>query len=155
MIQISPLTDEDIPSAADILFYSWQLHTSQNGLYDSNSLTKPKAVSWLTKVLHAGNRFAFVAKEKSTTIGFISLEIQDNPSYYTHPRQLFVIDVVVAKEHHKKGVATLLEQRAEDLAKELGVHQISGNVDSWNSASQALMKKLGRTKGYEEWHKFI
>ncbi len=155
MIQILPLTTEDVPQVAEILFYSWDLHTSQNDLYDPATLTLEKANSWLTRILETEDRYAFVAKENSRAIGSISLEIQDNPNYYMHKRQLFVIDLVVSEHYHKKGIATLLELRAEGLAKELDIHQISGNVDSWNTASQTLMKKLGRTKGYEEWHKFL
>ena len=155
MIQILPLTAEDISRAADILYYSWGLHTSQNVLYDPATLTLEKANSWLFRIAKGDRYSAFVAKVDEEIVGLITLEIQDNPNYYMHKQQLFVIDVVVSQDHQKRGVATLLEQRAEALAKELNIHQISGNVDSWNAASQALMKKLDRTKGYEEWHKFL
>jgi len=156
MIQISPITPNDIPNAAVLLDYSWMMHAKKNDLYSAAHFAKDNmALDWLSRNAANSKFHTLVAKIDTKLAGLICLEIQDCPSYFTHKNQLFVVDVVVAKGFQGQGVATELEKSAESLARELGIHQISGHVDTWNKASQALMQKLHRVKGYEEWHKIL
>jgi len=155
-ITIAPLKDSDIAQVAPMLDYSWLMHAEKNDLYSIEEFSKAnKATNWLKRMILNKDFGAFVAHFNKQAVGFIGFEIRDNPSYFTYKKQLFIVDVVVHKDHQGQGIATALEQQVEDEAKNLGLHMISGHVDTWNTSSQALMKKLGRTKGYEEWHKIV
>lgn len=83
----------------------------------------------------------FIAKKENEAIGLAAMRVekdQDEQIEY-----LFVSDLVVTKSERGSGIGTELLQRAEQYAKEIGMHHMKINSLIKNPGAQNLYKKLG------------
>ena len=100
--------------------------------YFNNSLERP-------------NTYHFIAYDNSEAIGFIQTQIvETNNSPFRLPQKLVYINVIVVKpEYQGKGIAQMLFEKVNELAKKNEISRIE--LDHWegNSRARVFFEKMG------------
>ena len=77
-------------------------------------------------------------------IAFLSIEVHHEEEEY-----IYLDDLSVTMLYRNKGIGTSLIERAEEYAKEIGIHRIYLHVEKANTSAFKLYQRLGYTI-YEE-----
>lgn len=152
IFKVEDLEQDTLDQAAALLIQAWQdfAHNSELCEYDRFENSDP--VKWVSNYLAEGGH-GFVALDGEKVVGVITCKIGPSPGYFRDSIQLFINDVAVDGNYRRQGIAETLELRCEQYAKENDVNLIIGEIYAYNHGSRALVKKLGRTMGYETWYK--
>lgn len=98
---------------------------------------KRQAKAAFERLLAKPEVFAFVAKEDEQTVGYVLCMIhQRSESEFQYEKISLIIDqIMVLDTNRRKGVASLLLERAVQLAKEKGITEMI--MDHWDGNSAA------------------
>lgn len=96
----------------------------------------------------------FIADEAGQALGYVVCKLIDRPeNVFTFPMRYLLVDQISVRPTARgKGVGAALLERAESLAKELGLKRIQ--LDSWdfNTGAHAFFEKQGFEKfNYRFW----
>jgi ribosomal protein S18 acetylase RimI-like enzyme len=95
--------------------------------------------------LERPNTYHFIAYDDSKAIGFIQTQIvETNNSPFRFGQKLVYINIVVVKpEYHGKGIAQMLFEKVNELAKKNDISRIE--LDHWegNARASAFFEKMG------------
>jgi len=153
---ITKMTEEDIPTCAELMRFSWDEHTQNSNLMPREHMLRAGgAESWAERMLADPSYVVLCAKQGDEVIGFMSTQITDAPGYLKADKQLYIIDIVTAKSAQHQGVASLLVKAAETEAKRAGAGIILSDIYPYNQASKNLFTKHGHSLAYEVWHKYL
>lgn len=94
-----------------------------------------------------GDSAIFVASDAGNLVGFTQLY----PSFSSvSMKRIWILnDLFVTEAYRRKGVATLLMEKAEDFARETGAIRIALATQAANLAAQSLYESRGYT--LDEW----
>ena len=81
----------------------------------------------------------YVAVEQNTLLGLISIVFYQ--TLFHRGGTALIIELVVSKEHRRRGIGTQLLQRAVTEAKNRGMDEIEVGTENDNTAAQAFYKK--------------
>lgn len=108
---------------------------------------KPNALGiykkYLTKQMRASKARVFVAELDDTIVGHIMAEISDVPPVYRINKQVYVVELYVARAFRGKGIGTQLLQEAEKWARQGKVRQFSLTANMKNVRARALYSGFG------------
>ena len=68
--------------------------------------------------------------------------VEESFSVYAHTT-MYLDDICIDEEHRHKSIGTALFRHAEEYARSIGVHNITGHVWDGNEKSMALCRKNG------------
>ncbi len=131
MIILETVTTKDIPIIQEIAHTTWfptfeeilskeQIKYMLEMMYSTESLTEQIEVK---------NHIFYLAKENTTNLGFISVEL----NYQNQPKAK-IHKIYILPNLQGKGIGKILMQKAEDLALENNQKSITLNVNRFNKA---------------------
>ena len=88
-----------------------------------------------------GRVTAEVCEEDGDAVGYLSVSFFDVEGYDLIVAE--ITDIAVLPAHQRRGIGTLLLQRAESLASERGAQLLRADVGTPNEASRRLHEKAG------------
>lgn len=94
---------------------------------------------WVCKVMDHG-----------TIVAFLSIEVHHEEEEY-----IYLDDLSVTREYRNKGIGTSLIKRAEEYAKEIGIHSVYLHVETANISAFRLYKRLGYTIDEERGSRYL
>jgi diamine N-acetyltransferase len=118
-----------------------RLHPKVFKPYDKSSIETA-----LEKMMTNPDCYAFVAKLGEIPVGYLVMMVKRIPeSAFTFARESLYIDQIgVLSNYRKTGVGSILLEKAEQFAKELGISRIE--LDHWTTNTVAAA--YFRSKGY-------
>lgn len=105
----------------------------------------PALIAIYKERLQAEGNFLFIAELDNEPIGYIHCQIrenEDNP-FTVAFRNLVVNEVSVNKNHRGEGIGQILMDKAEELAGQLEITEISLGVHAFNEEAIRFYKRLG------------
>lgn len=147
-IGIREVTIDDVDRILPLLYESW-IENAQNApeVVSEEYFRRTDSAEWLTDFIGSDGK-GFVAESGEDVAGVILFTVESAPEYYVSEKLVHIMDVAVAESHRKQGVATALEGRVEEFARQNEIGLITGEVWTYNNASQELMRRMGRTPLY-------
>jgi len=83
-------------------------------------------------------------------IAFLSIEVHHEEEEY-----IYLDDLSVTRSYRNKGIGTSLIGRAEEYAKEIGIHRIYLHVEKANTSAFKLYQRLGYTINEEQESRYL
>lgn len=83
-------------------------------------------------------------------IAFLSIEVHHEEEEY-----IYLDDLSVTTAYRNKGIGTSLIRRAEEYAKEIGIHRIYFHVEKGNVSAFRLYQRLGYTIKEEQKNRYL
>lgn len=104
----------------------------------------------LTAIFENPDTPVFVYEEDGKVLGYIfcAIERHDGAGSLRAFTTLYIDDLCVSGESRGKGVGRILYKRAEELARELGCHNITLHVWQENPGARAFYEALGMKPQY-------
>ena len=149
---IRSITATDIPAAAELLRDSWRYHAQHSRLQSLKAMMDYPIETHLQERLTLSEWATFVADD-GEIIGVVMCCIEDAPSYYKFPKQLFVHEIAVAEDHRRQGIAEKLLHRAEEFASSQDISLLVADIYDFNTSSQSLFAKDGFNPDISYWYK--
>lgn len=149
-------TREDIPAIKECLINSWVEHAkNEPGLLDEDRMKASNVEGYYGAALDNSNCHVLIAEKDGLFAGFIRGDVQEIPNFFKHNKILFLDDVCVVPMYRKQGVARLLLQEIESIAKEAGIQRLQARVYSFNKPAQNLLREIGYQTPYATWDKVL
>jgi aminoglycoside 3-N-acetyltransferase I len=96
---------------------------------------------YLAALLDNDDFIALAAVEGEAVIGGLAGYVL--PKFEQRRSEFYIYDLAVAPSHRRRGVATALIRKLQDIAAERGIYVIFVQADSGDDAAIALYSKLG------------
>ncbi len=144
-VAVRAASETDIPDLSRLFVQSAAYHSKQAPYFFNNIPPNDWIREFFVGHLKNPKVTLLVALVDSKIVGEIRAELKDTPDIPLIKRMttLQVEEVVVDDKHRRAGVATVLMQKIEELAKSLGVSQVTLNVWNFNESAKALYHQLG------------
>jgi GNAT superfamily N-acetyltransferase len=157
MIRIRTGKAEDFDNIKNYLIDLWVMHAeNEPDLLDKERIRNSNVKSYYQKSLENPEKSCFfVAEEENEIYGFIKIDIKKIDSFFKNPKILYIDDLFVMPKYRRKGVAKLLLNRVENLAKEGGIKRIQARVYAFNSNMHKLLVSQGYNSPYATWNKSL
>jgi len=139
------------------LYNAWRTEDGSSAVRDS-ILSLKQAKKRIVQILKSKNGFGLVAEQKGKIVGFI--EANQGGFVKTH-HSMFVNDIIIFKEHRRKGFGQALINRIIKITKQKKLKLIYLFVASNNKPAIKFyltcgFKKTGRIiKGYKFGNKYV
>lgn len=143
-IVVRSATEADIPDLLRLFVQSAAYHSQQAPYF-----FRLPPDDWIREFFigHLNNPKVtlLVALIDSQIVGEIRAELKNTPNIpLIKPMATLQVEELVVDDNHRRcGVATVLMQKVEDLAKALSVSQVTLNVWNFNESAKALYHRLG------------
>lgn len=156
-IIIRPGKLEDVSQIKDNLINLWVEHAkNEPGLLDENEMRKTDAEGFYKKCFETQDKcFTFVAEDSGKIVGFLKADITEIPSFFIHPKILYLDDLFVLPDYRRQGIAKALILKAEELAKEKNIKRIQARVYTFNTGMHEFLKSLGYHSPHATWDKTL
>ena len=105
--------------------------------------------------IQSENSYMFVAEDSEDMIGFISATVEESIPIFSRGDKLKINEVYVLPEYRRKGVASELMDRIEELAEDRKVETVELSVDVENDSAQELYRKHGFEAGRKRMIKWM
>lgn len=144
-MQIREPTPVDVEAVSRLYLASAEHHA---GL-DPSSYRVPDlddVISHYTDVISKSETaVSFVADSDSEIAGLVEVRIADRPGAHSmlRPRVMATVDIVVAPDHRRKGVASALMEQAESWALSQGADYLMLDMLRANESAAAFYRALG------------
>ena len=104
-------------------------------------LSAPPRDAYLGNLLGRENFIALAALEGETVVGGLAAYVLDK--FEQERSEIYIYDLAVAEAHRRKGIATALIRRLQDLAKSCRAWVIFVQADSGDEPAMKLYASLG------------
>ena len=151
MFEIVEATKSDLPRLVDMFFESENYHRAHRpDIFKEPS--RQQMSGFLEELFENENSMSLVAKVEGEVAGLVrfrKFEAPPIPGFKDRGRWHGVIeDLVVSEQFRRRGIASRLIKKSEEIMKEQGVSHIQLNVYSFNEGAQKLYKKMGYGEMY-------
>ncbi len=140
--KISTYTPEDLDAVHQLIT---ELHDDLKVLEpDIIASGAEVATSYTDYILEKGetNRgIIYLAKKDDQAIGLVAMRVEKDKD--EEIEYLFISDLIVTKNERNSGTGSKLLQRAEEYAKETGIHHLKVAALTENHGARNLYSKLG------------
>jgi GNAT superfamily N-acetyltransferase len=135
------------------LMYSCKEDLEQDGLLEFSKESKEKQLERIES--HTKTNSVYIIKSDNKIIATLSIiklnplifdEEEDYENYFNNSSFSYIGALLVAKEHRKKGLAKMLVDHIEKVAKEKGVDFLKTEIGIENKDSIKVAEKLGFKK---------
>ncbi|MBQ6052737.1 MAG: GNAT family N-acetyltransferase [Clostridia bacterium] len=147
--------EKDIPAVLNLLSQVLAVHAEGRPDIFKSNVTK-YGEKELKEIFSDDKKPVFVAEANGEVIGyaFCQLQLIENSSVLKPVKTLYIDDLCVDKNHRGKKTGTALFEAVKSFAKELGCHNITLNVWSFNTSAMKFYESLGM-KPQREYKEYI
>ena len=145
MFTVRDAEERDIPALLRLLLQVDMVHHAGRPDLFAGPATKYDAKE-LEALLCADGRRIFVCTDEAGNVAghaFCELREQKGNAVQIPHRTLYIDDICVDADHRRRGVGTLLFERAKRLAEEESCYRVTLNVWAFNSGALAFYRSLG------------
>lgn len=96
-----------------------------------------------------------IAEDNGTLAGFLKLDVKEIERLFRSKEVLYGDEIYVVEGYRNKGVAKMLLEEAEKIAKQRGIKLMKARVYHFNDKAQSLLQKQGYKALYSEHYKVI
>jgi GNAT superfamily N-acetyltransferase len=132
----------------------WRLHGDQARLIDPKKIMAITGRHYFEEMLK-DHALILVAAGQDHIVGLLTASVRKLPAYYRADRELYLDDLIVARDHRGQGIAGRLVEAAEKHAREQNIPLLSGKIWAFNGESRSVFTKQGFEADYELWHKQV
>ena len=145
MISIRELRPEDGLAAVLTLckdfFAEYEEHHEE--FFDTDNLNNADISERFLQSLESDNSATIIALIDDTIVGYASVAVREQPRFYKIKKVGAISALMVAKDHRRKGVATLLLAEAKIYFRRQGIKYYTFYTASSNQAAIRLYEKIG------------
>jgi len=148
-----PYKSSDRTAVAELCKQTWLLHGANSDLISHDFYVRFDPTEFIDRITADPNYGILVAEDADELAAVLTYEIETSRRYETFPKKLFIIDVVVAEQFRKRGLARQLIEACEQVASDQGATAVTCEIYKFNEISRQLFSGLGYKPGYEVWYK--
>ena len=146
----------DVSFIKECLIDSWVEHAKNNpDLMTEERMRRSKVDEYYANFIQKNKGYVFIADVNGTQVGLITAYKQKLADFFKDSDILYVDDVYVLKEYRRKGIAQLLLNKIESVARENMIKRIDARVYSYNQPMQNALLTFGFNQPYSTWVKIV
>jgi GNAT superfamily N-acetyltransferase len=155
-ISIRKANQEDIPFIKECLADSWTSHAKHEpNLLDEERMRQSDVEGYYSPAMTDNHIHILIAEFERQVAGFIRADEQTIPAFFRYNKILFIDDLYVLQEFRNQGVAKILIQEVEKIARDQGIKRIQARVYSYNKPTQTLLESLSFHSPHATWDKVL
>lgn len=147
----------DIPQIKKFLLDSWFMHAKKElEFIDPKTFEKTDLKNYLKNCFDNSQKsYLIIAEIDHEIIGLIKLNIEKIESFFYEKKILYIDDIYVSKNYRQQGIAKLLLEKAEDIAKENKIKWLKARIYQFNNPAQDTFETSGFKPLYSEYFKIL
>jgi GNAT superfamily N-acetyltransferase len=150
--EIRYLQESDIEAFIPGLKSMWLQHSANHpNLISSSFLENTDIEGYLQNSLRKKEEFVLVAICKDIPVGMMRVEEQELEDFFIHKKCFFLDDAIVLDNYRRRGVATLLMEKAKEIAKKQGIKVLKSRVYTFNHPAIKHLQSQGFDNLYSEY----
>jgi len=127
-------------------FYEYE--SNHPYFFKIDEIDEKDIISYFTRFIGNDDRKAFVAVQGGNIIGYMTVLIQEQASYWKIKRIGHISGLMVRQDHRRKGIGRKLLQSAGGYFKEKGIKQYTLFTSVNNKSGVEFYEKCGLEKLY-------
>lgn len=151
-------TKKDLPEVIGHLKGLWIIHGKNNPDFlnyeKMKKYTDTRIRNYLNVCFDGSKKsYLLIAEEENQIAGFLKIDISEIQKFFVTSKVLYLDDIFVKKEFRGAGVAKLLLQEAEKIAKKRKIKMLKARIYTFNTSAQKMAESIGLTPLYSEYFK--
>jgi GNAT superfamily N-acetyltransferase len=157
-MRIRLATTKDLPEVVPHLKALWIMHGKNNPQFLNYDKMKQYTDARIKKYLNvcfdkSKKSYLLIAEEEGNVAGFLKIDIVEIQKFFIVNKVIYLDDIFVKEEFRGKGVAKLLQQEAEKIAKKKKIKMLKARIYAFNTPAQKMAQSMGLTPLYSEYFK--